>query len=245
MSIDKSNNKVLVVDDMRSIYLTVQVILTRHGYETYFEKDSQNVLKVVKELKPSIILLDFEMPFLSGPEVCQLLKADPETKDIPVIFVTSHTDDIKIEQAFDSGADDYVVKPVREKELLPRMHRILLNIQLQKKIQSQYAEQVTLTRVISHDLNNYLSIVRISLDQINDYTENIETLSQETYLEKIKKSLSRSQTSVDRVLALVTNVKEIQYLSDETYSLPISPIKLHSVFSEAQDIFLNESLTKA
>jgi CheY-like chemotaxis protein len=91
-------------------------------YEVIDTVDGFDGLEIVKEEKIDLVLLDIVMPEIDGFEVCRRLKADPETKDIPVIFLTSKTDSESIKTAFEVGAVDYVTKPFKKEELLSRVH---------------------------------------------------------------------------------------------------------------------------
>ena len=115
------NKKILVVDDMKVNYLALAKILKPYDILLEFEQNPKNALAVAKEFKPNVILLDFEMPEMTGPEVCRVMRQDPDTKDTPVLFITSQTGEAELSAAFDSGADDYILKPAREKELVSRL----------------------------------------------------------------------------------------------------------------------------
>ena len=90
-----------------------------------FKVDQDGGTKFVEEEKIDLILLDIMMPDIDGYEVCQKLKSNVNTKDIPVVFITAKTDEESIERAYSVGGSDYVTKPFRPKELLARVNREL------------------------------------------------------------------------------------------------------------------------
>lgn len=120
---------ILAVDDTPSnLDILVEYL---EEYEVFDVTDGYDVFKIVKKEKIDLILLDIMMPEIDGLEICKRLKGDPKTKDIPIIFITSKTDEDFIEKAYDIGGSDYVKKPFRKKELLSRIKR---ELQIQNQI---------------------------------------------------------------------------------------------------------------
>jgi putative two-component system response regulator len=113
------NDKILVVDDT---VLNLDTILEYlEDFEVFDTTDGYDALEILEEEDIDLILLDIVMPEIDGFEVCQRLKDNPKTKDIPVIFLTSKTDENSIAKAYDVGGVDYVTKPFRKQELLARI----------------------------------------------------------------------------------------------------------------------------
>ncbi len=113
---------VLIVDDTPKNIQLIGSILMEQEYRISVAKNGREALKVVKEVKPDIILLDIMMPEMDGFETCMHLKDSQETKDIPVIFLTAKIEPEDIVKAFELGAVDYVIKPFNAKELLVRIN---------------------------------------------------------------------------------------------------------------------------
>ena len=103
--------EILIVDDDISVVLALGKVLNKIGH-TRFATDGQQALALIQRYPPDLILLDMEMPGMNGLAVCAALKADPETADIPVLFITSHTESAFEEMVFNAGAADYVPKPL-------------------------------------------------------------------------------------------------------------------------------------
>ena len=115
------NNKptVLVVDDTET---NIDILLDLlNDYDVIVAISGQSALEVALEEKPDLILLDIMMPVMDGYEVCEKLKSDEITKDIPVVFITAKTDEDSIERAYEVGGIDYVTKPFKPRELLARV----------------------------------------------------------------------------------------------------------------------------
>jgi CheY-like chemotaxis protein/nitrogen-specific signal transduction histidine kinase len=112
---------VLIVDDISSNIHLITELLESLGYGTTFVTAGRDVMDRVESARPDLILLDFMMPEIDGLEVCSRLKANPQTADIPVIFLTASNKKIHLLQAFERGAVDYVTKPFNPPELLARV----------------------------------------------------------------------------------------------------------------------------
>ncbi|HET6427282.1 MAG TPA: response regulator [Phycisphaerae bacterium] len=118
-------SRVLVVDDnVQNLELLVEYCESI-GLATTRAVDGLEALEVVNQLKPDLILLDIMMPRMSGFEVCQKLKSDPGTRDIPIIMVTALNEMGDIERAVEAGTDDFLSKPVNRLELVTRVRTLL------------------------------------------------------------------------------------------------------------------------
>ncbi len=133
-----SEYTILIVDDVQNNVVIIQKILLSAGYNIVIAENGRDALELVREKKIDLILLDIEMPDLSGIEVCRFLKIDPKTADIPVIFLTASDDRAMLSRAYKVGAADYIRKPFFKDELLARVNNSLLlrdhEINLENKI---------------------------------------------------------------------------------------------------------------
>jgi PleD family two-component response regulator len=111
---------ILVVDDEIASLRLLTEILTREGYQVRPAEGPQVALKSALAHPPSLILLDVKMPEMSGFEVCQRLKQDERTRDVPIIFVSALQDVHDRVQGFEVGGVDFVSKPLEESEVLAR-----------------------------------------------------------------------------------------------------------------------------
>jgi putative two-component system response regulator len=115
---------ILAVDDMSMNLRTIKVNLEK-SFDVRLAKSGELALSVLKTTRVDLILLDIEMPDMSGFEVLAFIKKLPELKDIPVIFVTSHVSTELITKALKSGARDYVMKPFEPEVLLRKVYAAL------------------------------------------------------------------------------------------------------------------------
>lgn len=121
---------VLVVDDDDALRELILWKLTKGGYATLSAANGEAGLAAAtagdaEGRAPDLILVDWMMPGMSGIEVCQALRDNPLTAPIPVILLTANRTDAEVEQGFEVGVDDYILKPFNPKELLGRVRAVL------------------------------------------------------------------------------------------------------------------------
>jgi len=117
--------KILVVDDERDLCELVAMNLQRNGYETITAHDGPTGLDLARKQKPDLVVLDVMMPGLSGRDVTNALRADPETVSMPIVMLTAKTDETDIIVGLSLGADEYVTKPFSMKVLMARVAAVL------------------------------------------------------------------------------------------------------------------------
>ena len=118
-------SKILIADDNHQNCELLDAYLSEEGYEMIVAYDGKQTLQKVAECQPDLILLDIMMPKLSGYEVCQRLKSDPGTRNIPILMVTALNEQGDIEKAVIAGCDDFLTKPVNSLELKTRVRSLL------------------------------------------------------------------------------------------------------------------------
>ncbi len=128
---------ILVVDDTLLNVRLLSTALTKHGYEVCSTDTSASVVATAIEEKPDLILLDIMMPGIDGYEVCDRLKANALTREIPVIFISTMANPLDKVKAFGVGGTDYVAKPFQMEEVLARIeHQLKIRV-LQKRLEAQ------------------------------------------------------------------------------------------------------------
>jgi two-component system, sensor histidine kinase and response regulator len=137
MNSANSRGNILIVDDTPDNLRLLSTILIEQGYEVRSVINGKMALMGAKAEPPDLILLDINMPQMNGYEVCQHLKADPETAGIPIIFISALEDVLDKVKAFAVGGVDYITKPFQLEEVLVRIHTHLSLCYLQKQLQNQ------------------------------------------------------------------------------------------------------------
>ncbi len=118
-------HKILVIDDNFAEVQSLNYALEMAGYRVFFSRRGEDGLDLARTHEPALILCDITMPGMSGFDVSTILKLDPRTKNIPVIFLTARENDEDIVHAFDTGVDDYIKKPYSITEVLARVKRLM------------------------------------------------------------------------------------------------------------------------
>src|SRR5216117_4388332 len=116
--------RVLLLEDEQDVAELMRYQLTKEGYDVVIAGNGADALRLARDTRPDVILLDIMVPQLNGWEVCRRLKEDPDTRAIPVIMVTGRVEEGNKVLGFELGADDYVTKPFSPRELLARIRAV-------------------------------------------------------------------------------------------------------------------------
>jgi two-component system phosphate regulon response regulator PhoB len=116
---------ILVIEDEPALLKVLDYNFKQAGHEVLLAPRGSDGLRLAREHRPDVVLLDQMLPDLQGTDVCRSLQLDPDTRDVPIVFVTAKGDEVDRIVAFELGAVDYVVKPFSVRELLLRVQAIL------------------------------------------------------------------------------------------------------------------------
>ena len=133
----KAKEKILIVDDQPDNIELLSTILTAQGYEVKESERGDLAIEIARAYSPDIILLDISMPEIDGFEVCQTLKKDHRTKDIPIIFISALKEIENKTRAFSCGGNDFITKPFNIKEVLVRIENQLKIYRLQSELKAK------------------------------------------------------------------------------------------------------------
>jgi two-component system alkaline phosphatase synthesis response regulator PhoP len=127
VSSDELRPLILLADDEEDVSLVARTRLEVNGFEVVTAADGAEALDRFRERRPDLVLLDLRMPRMNGYEVCQVLKTDPATRDVPVIiFSASSSQSQELERrCLELGADDYIRKPYNAEQLVARVRKQL------------------------------------------------------------------------------------------------------------------------
>ena len=117
--------KILVVDDSATSLMWQRMILGQEKFEVFTAKDGQEGVDVALAQRPDLVLMDVVMPRMNGFEACRALRATAAMREVPVIMVTTRSEYKNVEEAYESGCNDYITKPIDKLELLTKVRSYL------------------------------------------------------------------------------------------------------------------------
>lgn len=211
---------ILVVDDIAENLQVVGSLLRVRGYDVAIAQSGLQALQALERDIPDLILLDIQMPEMNGFDVCKIVKQNPKTAEIPIIFLTAQSDTEAIVEGFALGAIDYIVKPFNAPELLARVQT---HVELQRSksiilaknshlellnegLQILNGEKNVLMSIAAHDLQSPLTAIRGLAEFLQDDT----SISPE----RARDMLGNIVHSADRMFLLIKNLLNVSALEE-------------------------------
>ncbi|MEH2066200.1 MAG: response regulator [Nostoc sp.] len=229
---------VLVVDDTPDNLRLLSAMLTAQGFEVRKALNGKMALTACKMVLPDVILLDINMPGMDGYEVCQQLKADDKTCEIPVIFISALDDVVDKVKAFDVGGVDYIAKPFHGAEVVLRIENQinlrLLQVKLEEKnfllqqaldnLQASQVQQIQNEKMVAlgqlvaglaHEINNPISFIYGNLQYAGQYVQDLVNMI-EVYQQEYPKPTPKIQ-EIAQDIDLNFMIEDLQNLISAMY----------------------------
>lgn len=253
MSLPKAQpGLILIVDDVVDNLHMLTDMLEVHGHQVQIATSGYEALEAIEQEKPDLILLDIQMPGMDGYEVCQRVKADTKTTDIPVIFLSALTETSDIIKGFDVGGVDYVSKPFQFKEVLARVESQLAVSQQRKEIEAlrerdrqQFQAIVDLKdkfiQGFVHDMKNPLTAILLYSDMMRQIPPQSDDEIVEA-ADSIEKLARKMQNLVTDILDLAQIQVGNQFTLMNTAIQPILVRVIQNLGILAQEKTINLSL---
>lgn len=195
--------KILVVDDAPD-NLRLLVSLLSQAYDVVEAEDGETALLMAREEAPDLILLDVMMPDIDGFEVCERLKADERTRDIPVIFLTVYDKLSDKMTAFNAGGVDYVTKPFHTQEVLMRVETHLTIHRLRTRLETQIEELDAFAHTVAHDLKSPLWLMTGFAEMLLEDFGKLMSKEMKGYVESIERTGKTGIRIVEELLLLAS-----------------------------------------
>ncbi len=201
----------LIVDDIPANLGVLFTYLRDLNFCVYIAENGEDALKQIPYAKPDLILLDVMMPGIDGFETCRRLKANEETQDIPVIFMTALSETIDKLKGFEIGAVDYITKPFQQEEVLARItaHLTLRHQQKalekqKKELEQQNSELEAFAHTVAHDLKNPLSDIFGLNDLLINRLDKFSKSKILEFLQIVRQSCLKVFTIINALLLLAS-----------------------------------------
>ncbi|MFZ5516249.1 MAG: response regulator [Candidatus Zhuqueibacterota bacterium] len=218
---------ILIVDDTPTNLQVLGSLLKRNGYKVVLSKSGKEAIEFVRKKKIDLILLDIMMPEMSGFEVCEQLKSDESTRDIPVLFITALTDSNSKLKAFEAGGMDYVTKPFLPEEVLARVNVNIKRREYEESLLENSRLKSDFVSSVSHELRTPLaSILGFSSTILRD-----KEMGEDIRNEFLKIIHDESL----RLSNLIENVLSISRIESRTVAYTPKPIQLDQIVKEVYD----------
>ncbi len=159
-------SEILIVDDVPEQIAFAGALLREEGYRVYAVPSGTVALKFLESHHPDLIMLDIKMQDIDGLEVCQRLKRNSLTKDIPIIFLTAQTNPEIVKQGFEIGGCDYVIKPFLREEFLARVNTHLEMSRQSHALAAANRELNLFCSAVSHDLKSPLNVINMLIEAL-------------------------------------------------------------------------------
>lgn len=146
--------RILIVDDVSANRFVLRDIIQEMGYQPILAENGMQALKIINRLNPQLIILDIAMPEMDGYEFCKIVKENPETRDIPIIFISAFDDPSDVVRGFDLGGEDYITKP-----FIPKV--VKARLQLHLRLYEANNEMMEMNRRLQTSVNAQLHQLEI------------------------------------------------------------------------------------
>lgn len=212
---------ILIVDDSPSTLQLLSEIFKKEGYSTRAALSGRLALQSLRASIPDLVLLDVTMPDISGYDICKAMKADESLKDVPVIFISGHSQNIDVVKGFAIGAVDFVAKPFEISEVVARVKTHLELRWQQHALQKSFTElrsleemRDNLVHMIVHDLRNPLWSANIHLEQI-------QGLVDASLHPRIKNHVDEALTATHTLMEMINSILDVNRM--EAGLIPLNP----------------------
>lgn len=220
--------KILVVDDQPDNLYVLERVLRGHGHEVELATDGPQALGRIAASRPDLVLLDVRMPGMDGFEVLRRLREQPETRTLPVVFLTANSPDLRAKiQALNLGADEYLTQPIQNSELLARVRALLRVKRFADQMEAANREKDEFISIVCHELKNPLAAIH-AYSQLLDLRA-----KKDPALQHGLRGLEVIDRQVRRMVEMLNQLQDVASARRSGLSAELSPVDLAELLPRA------------
>ena len=174
----KQSHSLLLVDDDPEILTLLQAKFKDQSFKIFTAIEGESAMNIVRTEKPDLIVLDVNLPGLSGLEICRSLKADKNTQNIPIIILSARSEGIDRVLGLEFGADDYVTKPFNPQELILRVNNILKRVYKVEGASEVFTQGDLTVDFLRHEVTVKGELIQLTLTEFKLLSSLLETVGQ-------------------------------------------------------------------
>jgi CheY-like chemotaxis protein len=145
-------HRLLLADDSITIQKVVELVLAEEGFDIKAASNGEEALAAMAQFRPDVVLADIDMPKMNGYQLCEKIKANPDTKDVPVILLAGAFEPLDEELAKNVGAEDYIIKPFESQELISKINAVIAAEEMASAAVEEFAAEAVEGTVADEDL---------------------------------------------------------------------------------------------
>lgn len=224
--------KILIIDDNPDIRNLIKIISKPYDFDVLMAESGPAGFDILENQRVDLVVLDILMPEMDGFTVCKKIKSNPDTSEIPVIFLSTKDETESLVKGLKLGAVDYISKPFHSDEFIARIKIHLELYKSKKHLQEKLQENKQLIHILSHDLKNPVGCAQSFVEMIETYPEDTEE-----YVEYVKMAL-------DQGLQIIGSVQDLMSIKEGKAKLKLNHLNLGSLVGRSLNILQNKITEK-
>lgn len=236
-NIDVELPKIVIIDDNPSNILLAATLLKKMDYQVFTALDGNSGIEVVNHIKPDLILLDIMMPELDGYQVCEILKKNPDTAEIPVVFLTALKQTENLVKSFEVGGVDYISKPFKKDELIARVKTHIdlkrsrdIILSQNHRLHKLNDEKNSLMHITAHDLKNPLQGISGLVEMLQYHRSEIDDEEYESICQSINASTMHA-------LEIINDLLDAHAIEHGKFQFKLEKTDVSALFNELYEHF--------
>lgn len=216
------NNNILLVDDDKELLAALELKMSKEGFKVTTASDGEAGIKQIRMNIPDLLVLDVNMPGMSGMDVVKTLRSENRTADVPIIMLTARDDEVDRVLGFEFGADDYVTKPCNPRELILRIKSVLKRVYAPPEVKEQFTYGCLAVNLANHavkvknidielTLTEFKLLARliespgkikprdVLLEQIWEYGDGVFSRTIDTHIQRLRSKLKDAGVYIETV----------------------------------------------